>query len=325
MPKTPTLTIGIPTYNNSAFLKKTLASVSRMLSSGVECVVSDNASTDGTQKIAREFCKKNRRIHYYRNATNEGMWANFDWVVKRSQTEYVLFLSDDDSLKPEGVRRVLQILRGNPGIPLVRMNVRSKDYERFITGLGGDSIMDLREFVRLDPYTTGGITGLVVNRTAWLGTECRTHHEFTIIEKCLRMAGRQKKGVYVLDEPFIYIYDPPGGRRWAAEPLKTFRLVYVLQPNVLLDLVREGRLEKSDLNRHFGIITPQMHLYLVNMLGRGSFIDKATAKDLVRTYGNRPLFWILCPMHAPLLVLPRQIRKKAVEGLRKAYSRFLKK
>jgi glycosyltransferase involved in cell wall biosynthesis len=325
MPKTPLLTIGIPTYNNAAFLKKTLARVSRMLSPDVECVVSDNASTDDTRKVAMAFCKKDRRIRYFCNATNEGMYANFDRVVKRSRTKYVLFLSDDDVLDKKGVLRVLQIIRAHPNIALVRMNLRSKGYEKFLPRLSGDKILSLRQFVRLDAYTTGGISGLAVNRKLWLTTRCRTHHEFTIIEKCLRMAGRQKKGVYVLDEPFIFVYDPPEGRRWAREPLKTFRLVYVLQPNVLLGLQKDGLLEKSDLERHFGIITREMHLYLVNMQGRGHFIDRATLGDLVRTYGKRPLFWALWPLQAGLLALPKPLKERMVGVLRKAYATTRKK
>lgn len=319
MTKAPTLTIGIPTYNNSAFLKKTLAAVSKMLSPEVVCVVNDNASTDSTQKVAREFCRKNRRIRYYRNKTNEGMYPNFDWVVKRSRSDYVLLLSDDDSLSQEGVRRVLQVIRDNPGIPVVKMNVRSRDYERDISGLAGDTIMDVHQFVRHNPYAAGGVSGTVVNRKMWLATECKTRHDLTLMEKCLRMAAQRKKGVYIIYEPFIDIYIPTTGRRWASDPLKTFRLIYVLQPSIHLGLVKDGQLERSDLNWLFEVTTAQMHLYLVNMLGCGSFIDKATVGDLVRIYGRQPVFWLLCPIHIPLLVLPRPLQARAIGALKKAY------
>ncbi len=48
-------TICIPVYNGAAFLGEALASIAEQDLSGVEVIVSDNASTDETPEILRHW------------------------------------------------------------------------------------------------------------------------------------------------------------------------------------------------------------------------------------------------------------------------------
>ena len=62
------LSIAIPTYNRKSELKETLDSVLKQAQECVEVLVCDNASTDGTQYMMKEY---EGRVTYYRNKRSE--------------------------------------------------------------------------------------------------------------------------------------------------------------------------------------------------------------------------------------------------------------
>lgn len=79
------LSLCIPTYNRCKYLKKSIESVinqKTFIDGLVEIVVSDNASTDDTYEICKEFTDKYENIKYYRNVTNI-MDRNFPLALSR--------------------------------------------------------------------------------------------------------------------------------------------------------------------------------------------------------------------------------------------------
>ena len=64
-------------------------------------LVSDNASTDGTEALVRDFCSRHPGLRYLRNATNLGFDGNVVSCIENAAGEYVAFCSDDD-LVPAG-------------------------------------------------------------------------------------------------------------------------------------------------------------------------------------------------------------------------------
>lgn len=103
------LTIAIPTYNRCDLLRQTLNSVIEQLVEGIEIIVSDNASTDGTEEMVKEYCKKTN-IRYFRNSKNLGMDKNFLNCLKNAEGEYIHLLSDDDILLPGAIKKILFLI-----------------------------------------------------------------------------------------------------------------------------------------------------------------------------------------------------------------------
>lgn len=69
----PLVSICIPTYNRSEYLRLSLERYicePEFLNGCVEIVISDNASTDDTELLAREYAEKYANIRYFRNAYN---------------------------------------------------------------------------------------------------------------------------------------------------------------------------------------------------------------------------------------------------------------
>ena len=67
----------------------------------IEIIISDNASTDETENICREFERKDKRIRYIQQKYNIGAMLNFQFVLKHSIGKYFMWAAHDDYWHPE--------------------------------------------------------------------------------------------------------------------------------------------------------------------------------------------------------------------------------
>lgn len=74
----PRVSVGLPVYNGENFLKCALESILSQTYVDFELIISDNASEDATEAICKAFAEQDQRVHYYRNATNLGLFKNFN-------------------------------------------------------------------------------------------------------------------------------------------------------------------------------------------------------------------------------------------------------
>jgi len=114
----PRLSIGLPVFNGERFLAAAIGSVLDGSFTDWELIISDNASTDGTEAIGRGFAAQDGRIHYLRNATNVGPLPNFNQVFRASRGEYFKWLAYDDLCGPDLLSRCVEVLDRDPTIVL---------------------------------------------------------------------------------------------------------------------------------------------------------------------------------------------------------------
>lgn len=113
--KQPLLTIAIPTYNRVHCLERALQHILLYMQDyPVEILVSDNASTDGTEAFMLEYVQQHPQVRYYRKGTNTGFGGNFINCMNLARGKYLLLHSDDDILLPEGLKAILVALKENP-------------------------------------------------------------------------------------------------------------------------------------------------------------------------------------------------------------------
>jgi len=90
----PLLTIAIPTYNRVDCLTQTLTTLlPQVPATGVEVVVFDNASPDGTADYIRSLGTK---VRYFRQKSNLGPDINMLDCFRKARGTYVWLLCDDD-------------------------------------------------------------------------------------------------------------------------------------------------------------------------------------------------------------------------------------
>lgn len=105
------VTVVIPVYNEERFLRQALESVVDQ----VDCVViGDNASTDGTEAICREFAEKYPHVRYFRNEENLGSVENCIRCCQLVETEFMFHVGGHDLIPPNYVAELKTTLLNNP-------------------------------------------------------------------------------------------------------------------------------------------------------------------------------------------------------------------
>ena len=104
------VTIGIPVYNGELLMKKCIESVLSQTYENFELIISDNASTDSTPDICKEFLKKDNRITFVRQNENMGQNWNFNFPLEKANGEYFVWLVADAIISPEFIEKNIAVL-----------------------------------------------------------------------------------------------------------------------------------------------------------------------------------------------------------------------
>ena len=78
----PLVGIGVPTYNRCERLERAIESVLAQTHAELELTISDNGSTDGTEKLCRRITLRDPCVSYVRHPTNRGSTENFNYVFR---------------------------------------------------------------------------------------------------------------------------------------------------------------------------------------------------------------------------------------------------
>ena len=114
MRERPKVSIGMPVFNGERFIAETIDSILAQTFGDFELIISDNASTDGTEKISRNYVDADARIRYVRNRENLGAAYNYNQSFHLSSGEYFKWACHDDLLRPEFLERCVEVLDRDP-------------------------------------------------------------------------------------------------------------------------------------------------------------------------------------------------------------------
>ncbi len=103
----PKVSIGLPVYNGEEYIREALDSLLAQTLTDFELIVSDNASTDDTEAICREYAAGDQRIRYVRQRENRGALANFQFVLDEAGGEYFMWAAADDRWDPDWLTALL--------------------------------------------------------------------------------------------------------------------------------------------------------------------------------------------------------------------------
>jgi glycosyltransferase involved in cell wall biosynthesis len=116
--KNSLVSIGMPVCNGAKFITEALDSILNQTFENFELIVSDNASTDETGKICREYMAKDSCIRYYRSKQNFGAAWNFNHVFKLSSGKYFKWAAHDDVIAPDFPLKCVEVLERDPSVVL---------------------------------------------------------------------------------------------------------------------------------------------------------------------------------------------------------------
>ena len=106
----PLISVLIPTYNRVTTLEQCVRSAQAGGYDRLEIIISDNASTDGTQELARRLAAEDPRIVFLEHASNLGPLPNWRACLERATGDYVHWLWSDDWIEPRFYEKMLSKL-----------------------------------------------------------------------------------------------------------------------------------------------------------------------------------------------------------------------
>lgn len=158
----PTLTIGIPVYDEIKYIRKTMENLFKIIScieNQIEVIVVDNCSTDGTREYL-EFLgvfPTNVKLRVVFNSKNEGFNFSVDTIIAQAKNDYLWVIGGHDQINLVGLKLILKSLEARPTYVIGNATIRdetsnlvineslwgkleSQDFsilEEFFTTLGG--------------------------------------------------------------------------------------------------------------------------------------------------------------------------------------------
>lgn len=95
----PAISIVVPAYNKEPYIKQCMDSLINQTLKNIEIIVVDDASTDNTLQILRDYEKKDSRVKIIAKALNGGLHMARKTAVKATSGDYVLFVDADDEIE----------------------------------------------------------------------------------------------------------------------------------------------------------------------------------------------------------------------------------
>jgi glycosyltransferase involved in cell wall biosynthesis len=178
--KRPRVTIGLPIYNGANYLRETLDALLAQTYTDFEIIISDNASTDETERICRAYAARDSRIRYYRQAENIGAAANYNLTFELAEGRYFKWSAHDDLCAPTYLERCVEVLDRDPTVVVCYPMAKAiddegeviKEYPPKHHGYSASARQRFYEFV-IDPQPVVAVFGLmrteVLGRTRLIG------------------------------------------------------------------------------------------------------------------------------------------------------------
>ena len=111
----PKVSVIIPTYNRSHFIKDALESVLAQSYQDFELIIIDDGSTDNTSEILADYSDRLQYIYQ----KNQGRSVARNLGVKKAKGHYIAFLDSDDLWLSNKLEKQIQFLETNSQISLV--------------------------------------------------------------------------------------------------------------------------------------------------------------------------------------------------------------
>jgi glycosyltransferase involved in cell wall biosynthesis len=106
----PLVSVGVPVFNGEAFLEDAIRSALGQTLDDLELILCDNASSDRTADICRDYAAHDPRVRYFRNPRNLGAAANYNLVFSHARGRYFKWLAHDDRMQPSFLAKTYRVL-----------------------------------------------------------------------------------------------------------------------------------------------------------------------------------------------------------------------
>ena len=115
----PLISVVMPVHNALPFLDESINSILEQTLSDFEFVILDDASTDGSVELLRQWSLRDKRIHLYESKERLGLSGSSNAVTSKARAPMVARMDADDIAHPERLRRQWNIIEGRPDVAVI--------------------------------------------------------------------------------------------------------------------------------------------------------------------------------------------------------------
>jgi glycosyltransferase involved in cell wall biosynthesis len=109
----------MPVYNALPFLDESVSSILNQTLTDFEFVIVDDASTDGSVELLREWSKRDARIQLHESKERLGVSGSSNAVVSKACAPIVARMDADDIAHPDRLRRQWEIIQSRPEVAVI--------------------------------------------------------------------------------------------------------------------------------------------------------------------------------------------------------------
>ena len=154
------LSICIPSHNRghrALALVRSLLAMDRISSKDdIEIIVSDNGSTDHTEEYTVLRDISDSHLRYEKTVENLEFNGNYCKIIKMSQGQYCLLVSDEDSINEAPLTNLIGFLEFNRNIGMIKSKT-SYHYDYITSGYAKAGTEALKSFYLMGNYISGTI------------------------------------------------------------------------------------------------------------------------------------------------------------------------
>jgi len=130
----PTISVILPVHNAEKYLVEALESLRYQTYPHFEVIAIDDASTDLSYKILRNYAKIDPRIKVYHNKVNLKIANTLNFGLTKAKGRFIARMDADDVALPTRFQKQLNFLTKHPGVVVVGGQCLTIDKDGQITG-----------------------------------------------------------------------------------------------------------------------------------------------------------------------------------------------
>lgn len=109
----PQISIVLPTYNGSRYIKESIESIINQTCDNWELIIVDDCSTDETLEIIRRYAESDARIRVIHNEKNQKLPKSLNIGFEHAKGEFLTWTSDDNRYLKGALKKMYQYLCEN--------------------------------------------------------------------------------------------------------------------------------------------------------------------------------------------------------------------
>jgi len=305
------LSICIPTYNRSKYLAKALDSIVSSLrgfEDKGEIIISDNASTDDTPTVVKEYQVKYNFIKYNRNKENV-FDKNFFIAANLATGKYIWIFADDDKMEENAVSNVLELIKQNYNLIVCNYSIWDSTFTKKLKNkfyrISKDIIyIDHNEILKKLGNKLQFLSSIVIKKDIFFNIdeeEYSSLHEYGISFAFSLYCGIMNNVKAVLIAKSLLRYR---GNNSPITDKKTWYKYFATGTSLLFEGLRKKGYSDSAIYSAKNIVLKQYILHDISLRKRSGENLSGLFKLIYPYYKNQLLFWIVI---VPMLLSPKFI------------------